>query len=105
MNKYNLDKLIKVSCNGFIPAFHYSFKKQKKFLGFITQEEGFYTSWGNFIGKNVPDNHVLIDDVLYEKPKVTLYYQDDFSKEYLFDNPEEAEKFFEEITATGRWKS
>ncbi|MBU3661204.1 MAG: hypothetical protein FGM14_15130, partial [Flavobacteriales bacterium] len=83
MNKYNLDKLVKVECNNFYPARWYSYEKEKKFLGFVIQKEGIYKKvLGNYLGLEVPKNHTLKNGVLYENPEVILHYQADHSKAY-----------------------
>lgn len=106
MNKYNLDKLVKVECNDFYPARRYRYEKEKKFLGFVTKKEGIYKEiWDNYLGLEVPKNHTLKNGVIYENPEVILHYQADHSKAYYFNSFEEAKKFADEITALGRWLS
>ena len=106
MNKYNLDKLVKVECNDFYPTRWYRYEKEKKFLGFVTQKEGIYEEiWDNYLGLEVPKNHTLIDGVVYKNPEVILHYQADHSKSYYFNSFKEAKKFADEITAHGRWQS
>ncbi len=100
MVKYNLDKLIKVECNDFKPSMWYSFEKKKTFLGFVIQNDGVYT----FNTKTeLPVNHILKDNTVYEIPEVILYYQGDYSEIYYFNSYDEAKKFADEITNVGRW--
>lgn len=107
MNKYNLDKLVKVECNDFHYTMWYKYKKEKKFLGFVTQKEGIYEEvWGsNYLGLEVPKNHILKDGKIYENPEVILYFQNNHSKVYYFNSFDEAKKFADKITAQGRWQS
>lgn len=108
MNKYNLDKLVKVECNDFYPARRYNYEKEKRFLGFVTRKEGIYKNlWGDFyfLGLDVPKNHTLKDGSLYENPEVILHYQAGHSKTYYFNSFDDAKKFADEITAIGRWQS
>jgi hypothetical protein len=106
MNKYNLDKLVKVECNDFYPARWYRYEKEKKFFGFVTQKAGIYKEvWDNYLGLEVPKNHTLKNGVVYENPEVILHYQADHSKVYYFNSFDEAKKFADEITALGRWQS
>lgn len=106
MTKYNLEKLVKIECNDFYPARFYSYKKEKKFFGFVTQKEGFYSNTlYNYLGLEAPKNYTLKNGVLYENPQVILYYQSDYSKTYYFNSFDEAKKFSDEITKKGRWQS
>lgn len=106
MNKYNLDKLVKVECNDFYPAKWYRYEKEKKFLGIIIQKEGIYMEiWNYYLGFEVPKYHTLKNGVVYENPEVILHYQADHSKSYYFNSFDEAKKFADEITALGRWQS
>jgi hypothetical protein len=103
MNIYNLDKLIKVVYHDFYPSTWYIYKKEKKFLGFITQKEGVYYELLSctYEGLDIPKNHTLIDGVIYENPEVILYYQADHSKHYYFNTFDEAKEFVENITFNG----
>lgn len=106
MNKYNLDKLVKVECNDFYPATWYRYEKQKKFLGIVTQKEGIYKEiLDTYLGFEVPKNHTFKNGIIYENPEVILHYQAGHSKVYYFNSFDEAKKFAAEITALGRWQS
>ena len=106
MEKYNLDKLIKVVINDIYPSIWYSFKTEKKFFGIITREEGFY-NWihDNYVGKESPKNHLIIDGKLYEKPEVVLEFQGNNSKKYIFDTYDEAKNFASNLTNDRKWLS
>lgn len=106
MDKYNIDKLVKVQYKDFERSRYYTYVKQKRFLSFVIQKEGIYINvWGDYIGLNVPQDHTLKDCVIYENPKVILYYQGDYSKTYYFNSFIEAKKFSDEITSIGTWIS
>ena len=106
MNRYNLDKLVKVECNDFCPSIWYRYEKEKKFFGFVTQKEGIYTEvWNNYLGLEVPKNHTLKNGVVYENPEVILHYEAGHSKVYYFNSFEKAKKFADEVTTLGRWQS
>lgn len=106
MEKYNLDKLVKVECNDFYPARWYRYEKEKKFLGIVIRKEGFYEKiWDEYLGLEVPKNHTLKNGIVYEKPEVILHYQDSHSKVYYFNSFDEAQKFADDITALGKWQS
>jgi hypothetical protein len=106
MNKYNLDKLIKVELNDIYPARWYTMKPEKRFFKvFVTQRAGIYQDFGPYLGMNVPENHLIKDGKIYEYPEVILHYENDFSKTYYFKTYDEAKKFADEITETGRWIS
>lgn len=104
MDKYNLDKLVKVECNNFKLARFYRYEKEKKFLGFVIQKEGVYVEISNkYVGLEAPKNHTVKNGMIFENPEVILHYQDGHSKAYYFNSLEEAEKFSDEITTLGRW--
>jgi len=106
MNKYNLDKLVKVECNDFYPSNWVTYKNEKKIFGFIVQKRGFYdTLFHDYLGTEIPKNHTLKDGVVYENPEVVLHYEAKHSKAYFFNTYNEAKKFADEITAQGRWQS
>jgi hypothetical protein len=105
MIKYNLDKLVKVELNDFNSSQWYSYKKEKKFLGLRIQKEGVYENVdGEYLGKKPIENHTVIDDDIYENPVVILHYQAGHSKTYYFNNFDDAKKFSDDITLTGKWQ-
>jgi len=104
MEKYNLDKLIKLQYNDYYPSRDIRYQKEYKFLGFIIRKEGFYSKYfSSYISEELPKNHTFKNGVVYENPEVILYYQEKYSKTYYFDSPNDAKKFFDKITAIGRW--
>lgn len=104
MEKYNLDKLIKVKCYDFFISRYYCYRKEKKLLWFITQKEGIYTSWlDEYYGFKVPENHILKNETVYEIPEVVLTYNDNITKRYYFNTFEEAKQFANQLTSNGRW--
>ena len=106
MNKYNLDKLIKVECHDFYPSKWYSYKKERKFLGIVWRKEGIYSNhWHDYLGFEVPEYRTLKNNLIYENPEVLLHYQGGYSKTYYFHSFIDAKKFADEITSVGRWQS
>lgn len=106
MNKYNLDKLVKVECNDFKFAQWYIYKKKITFLGITIQEEGVYHKlFERYTGRAEMMNHTVKDGEIYENPEVVLHYQANHSKRYFFDSFEKAKEFADQITNTGRWQS
>jgi hypothetical protein len=107
MNKYNLNKLVKVGVHDFYPSARYHCKKELRFLGVVLRKEGIYdTLRDEYLGFTAPEFHALKDDgIIYEKPEVVLYYQSDFCKTYIFNTINEAKAFADEITSSGRWIS
>jgi hypothetical protein len=94
MEKYNLDKLVKVEVNDFYLSRSYVFKKERKIFGIIIREKGFYQCWTEkFIGMIAPINYIIKDNELYEKPEVILHYQEGFYKKYYFESYDEAKKY------------
>lgn len=106
MNKYNLDKLVKVECNDFYPSRYYTYREAVKILGFVIQKEGIYSSvFDRYVGPDVPKYHTLIDGKVYENAEVILHYEAGHAKVYYFNSFSEAIKFSDEITALGRWQA
>lgn len=102
MNLYNRKKLVKVTINKAYPARRWSWKPERKILGFTTQKAGYYDWLRNeWHGTEVPKYHQLIDGKLHENPEVILHYQADHSKIYYFDTYEQAQKFVEDIVSLG----
>ena len=109
--KYNTDKLINVVKYGFVESKRYHFQpfvEEKKFLFFTIRdriEEGFYDNndYYDECYNNVPEYHVYLDGKVYRKPRVILFYQDDYSKDYYFDSNEEAGVFYNILTCTHNW--
>jgi len=106
MEKYNLDKLIKVVVNDIYPSRWYSFKTEKKFWGRITRKEGFYRwPYDEYVGKEASKNHLIKDGKLYEKPEVVLEFQGNNSKKYIFETYQEAKDFASTLTNDRKWLS
>lgn len=106
MEKYNLDKLVKVECNDSYESIRYYYQDQIKFLGIVIRKEGFYENlYGGYMGLKIPNNHTFKNGIVYEKPEVILHYQDSHSKVYYFNSFDEAQKFADDITSLGKWQS
>lgn len=73
---FKTDKLVSVSLNGWIRSSLYKYKSERKFLGIRTQKAGVYTCFGNYEGIDIPENHTLIDGIIYMNPFVTRRYMD-----------------------------
>ena len=104
MEMYNLQKLIKISCFDFYRSNFYSYKSEIKLFGIIFRKEGVYHNAINsyYIG-GVPENHVLKNGVVYEKPEVRLFFQSGCIKQFHFDDLNSAKKFANDITSNGNW--
>ncbi len=103
---HNLDKLIKVKVCDFYLSNFYKYKKERKYTilyGLITIRfnEGVYRFDGNYIGY-LPENHVIIDDKVYEKPELRMIFENDIEKTVYFDTFEDAIKAGEDITILRR---
>lgn len=104
MEKYNLNHLIKVTYYESQPSSWYSYKTEKKFLGIVSRKAGIYSDiWGDYYGDEVPDNHYIIDNIVYVKAKVVLNYIDDYSCKYYFETNKEAENFANQLTSNKYW--
>ena len=109
MNKYNLDKLVKVAVRDFNQSMWYEYQTEKRFLGVRIRKAGF-TEFALFrhsgeVFDEVPENHILKDGIVYQKPKVILHYVAEHYKEYYFESLSEAKQFSDKITSVGRWQS
>lgn len=109
INYYNLDKLIKVNLlKKRIPYWYKYFPEKKIFFGLFKQEEGIYSrSYFNnnrfvkdkvfcFIN-NIPDEYILENNVLWFRPSVTLYFENNYKTTKIFDNDIDAEEFINEL--------
>jgi len=107
MNKYNLDKLVKVRVYDFHPSTSYIFMKEKKAKYFWQDscEEGVYKSFGGLVSKGIktPENHVIKDGIVFEKPEVTMYLQGGISTTKYFETLIESEEFANSITTGKNW--
>lgn len=104
MEKYNLEKLVKVVVNDYCVARMFVYKTKETFLGITTQKEGVYDRfWRNFLSKEIPEYHVLKNGIIYEKPEVVLIFQSGVKKYEFFDTYESAKKYADEITKKGFW--
>lgn len=98
MDLYNLEKLVKIEVCGFYPSVWYTWKPKKTILGITTQKEGIYHNvWNSFETEKIPDNLVLKNEILYNKPIVTLYYESKIEKTYRFDTLKEANEFRDKV--------
>lgn len=104
MIKYNLDKLIRVKLCDFTPHVWYQWLDEKKFLGLTIRKAGVYDKFGHYYeGTNAPENCVIKDGEVFEKPCVILTYVSDIQKVYYFDSFKEAEEFANKMTSTINW--
>lgn len=104
MTRYNLDKLVKVVVNDFYQSKQYTFKRAKKLFGILVRKEGYYDNlWNRYIGTEAPMNHIRKEEVVYEKPEVTLLFQGNFWKKNYFDSYDEAKNFARDLTNTRNW--
>lgn len=104
MEKYNLEKLVKVSVRNFKRSVWYYYRKKNELFGISFRKEGFYRQiWSDFVSLEVPKNHIFKDGIVYEKPQVTLHYQSDYSKTYVFDTYNEALSFAGNLTNDRKW--
>tara|TARA_R110000851_G_scaffold99353_1_gene214395 strand:+ start:798 stop:1127 length:330 start_codon:yes stop_codon:yes gene_type:complete len=106
MQKFNLDKLVKVKVNDFHLShwFHYLKHKPKKYFWQSEWKEGVYTrvmEW-SYIGE-IPINYALKAGLIYEKPEVKMYFQGGVEAIKYFDSLSEAKVFAELITVGKNW--
>ena len=114
IERYNLEKLIKVNNRGFLEEkrlVYLESKEEKKWLLFTVQEErkgGYYQCLSDgyityYYGEALPKENILLDGKIYEKPMVELIYEGGISKEYYFETEKEADYFYNKLTYTNNW--
>lgn len=106
MNKFNLEKLVKVRVNDFYPSkwYYYFTFKPKKYFWQSERKEGVYIDMFEMeYVKDVPKNHTLKNGVIYENPEVVMYFQGGVETKKYFDNIDEAQAFAEELTKGKNW--
>jgi hypothetical protein len=105
--KYNNEFLIKVKVNDFHLSFWYKYRTELKILGVTVRKEGVYSrTLGGYEyskTKEIPNNHTLIDGLIYEKPECVLSYVDGSSKKYCFDSLAEAKEFSDKFIRGEKW--
>ena len=106
MNKYNLDKLVKVKVSDFYPCIWYRYFEEVKKKYFWSEhiKAGVYNVFlGNtYVGK-APSYCVVKEGNVYEKPKVTLNFDSDVETIKYFDTLDEAKTFSDELTKGKNW--
>ena len=106
IERYNLDKLIKVECNDFWHSHYYSYREKVSFLGITICKEGVYDDVSNtYLPEGVPEYHTLKDGVIYCNPSVLLIFQDGYELNLSFSTFDEAKLYADEITIRGNWIS
>jgi hypothetical protein len=107
MEKFNLEKLVKVKLVDFEKSIWYFYfpHKPKKYFWQSEQKEGIYIeSIGGFdYKKDILKNHTVKDGIVYINPRVIMYFESNIATEKYFDNIEQAKSFAEEITNGKNW--
>lgn len=105
MTKYNLDKLIKVSCLLPRPPRVYKRLPEKKIMGMVTRKSGIYNTLvgGEYLGDVIPINHFGTSSTIYVKPRVILFYEGNIDKTYYFETYDEAKEFADKLTNNKNW--
>ena len=103
MNKFNLEKLVKVKVIDFYPSTWYYYIPFNKKRYFWQKKEGIYLKILDTYYKDVPKNHKLKDNIVYENPQVLMYFQGGIKKIKHFNTLIEAQSFAEEITKGKNW--
>ncbi len=106
MNKFNLEKLVKVRVNDFCPSkwYYYFTFKPKKYFWQSERKEGVHLVIVDIeYIKDVPKNHTLTNGVIYENPEVVMYFQGGVETIKYFDNLDKAQAFAEELTKGKNW--
>ena len=102
MERYNLEKLVKIKCNNFYPAKFWTYKRKISIFGITLRKEGFYSNF-KLYSSTIPEYHSLINGELFENPVVILYFGVNIIKCIYFDSYEKATEFAKVITLNGKW--
>ena len=104
MINYNTEFLVKVRVNDYFPSKWYTYRTERKIIGFVTRRAGIYSEvLEDYYGDEVPQNHTLKDGVVYENPECILCYADGSKKTYYFDNKIAAVEFSKKFTVGDKW--
>lgn len=104
IERYNLDKLVKIECNDFLLSRYYSYQEKVSFLGITISKEGVYDDVSNtYLPDGVPEYHTLKDGVIYCNPSVLLIFQDGNELNISFSTFDEAKLYADDITSRGNW--
>ena len=96
MTIVNIDQIVSITIDE-MPISRYEWSPKIMFRGISTRKEGVYNIHGNWIGTKIPENHVLIDGCIYERPKVVLEFSNRKSYTKCFNTIEEANEFVDKI--------
>lgn len=113
MNFYNLQQLIKISIKGFQKSNYYEYRESKRRWFRKSSPEGIWRTYiyeghiyEGYIGKSLK-NHTVLNGIVYENPKVILYFNNDHTVDKSFKTLEEALNFGNKIIKDIKdsWKS
>jgi hypothetical protein len=105
MNKYNLDKLIKIEYQDVRKSVRYIYKNEIKLFGFIIRKAGYYIKgYSRYLYQESLDGHFLgLGNEVFEHPKIILYFENDYKQVRYFYTFEKCVNFVNIITSKGRW--
>lgn len=82
---YNINKLIKVSLEEEKRDFRYTVRKEKKFLGFVTQKAGVYKDYTMGSGSYLVEQdeyfnmeYIIKDGLVFRKAHLKYIFEEDF---------------------------
>jgi hypothetical protein len=88
-----LDSICSISVFDLRLCMYYTWKDEKKnIFGLISRESGFYEWQSEYptpVEDIIRDNRVIIDDVVYKKPKMVIYLKDGSTYTQHFDDVNE----------------
>lgn len=98
MNFYNLQQLIKISIKDFQESNYYEYRESKRRWFRKSSPEGIWCTYiyESYIGKSLK-NHTVLNGIVYENPKVILYFNNDHTVDKSFKTLEEAVNFGNKI--------
>ena len=103
--KIKTEYLVRARCIDFTPSRYHTYKygKKKKHIFDTEIKEGVYSRLTGYQGKEIPPNHILHEGVIFEKPKVILYFKNGNFNQIFFDTYEEAEHVFSQTPDGKNW--
>lgn len=91
---FNPDKIIKAILVDKVESEWYKVKKEIKLFGITIRKCEIYDFLKNICDENeVYKKHILIDGIIYEKPKVIIYFDSNISKTFYLNDYQEG-RFF-----------
>ena len=88
---YNLNKLIKTRVSDYIKTTLFEYREPITIFGKVIKKAGIYNIFDSEV--ELPKEYIIKDNIVYEKPSVILFFEDNIKYEKHFETYEDALKF------------